>query len=366
MPWYNDLRPEDDESKQDYALVFPGMTDAEKKRTIENLLRLRSGLDQDIPQKITEQNLLIATWNLKEFGHLKNRLPETYFYIAEILNRFDLIAIQEVKSTLTDLDIIMRLLGSKWAYLIADITEGEAGNSERFAYVYDTERVRPSGLAGEIVLWDEITAGSAIKQLKRTPYITGFQAGWKSFAIINIHLQPKKEAEFKAKRKEEARLLLKALTFKLQDKRLWSDNLMIMGDTNLYKTDADIVGLFTENDFNEIVDLKDKLTNVAQTEIYDRIFIHNTEYFALYHNFGRTGDVLKYFDYVYRLEDFQVYRGIMHDQKLDPSTLVDDEAYAKYFKNTWRGNQMSDHYPVWIQLKIDSTDLFLKNKLARF
>jgi hypothetical protein len=52
-----------------------------------------------------------ASWNLKEFGHLKNRLPETYFYIAEILNRFDLVAVQEVNSTLTDLDIIMRLLG---------------------------------------------------------------------------------------------------------------------------------------------------------------------------------------------------------------------------------------------------------------
>ena len=97
MPWYNDLRPVDDESKQNYALVFPDMTNTEKKRTIENLLQLRSGLDHDIPKKIADENLLVATWNLKEFGHLKNRLPETYFYLAEILNQFDLIAVQEVK-----------------------------------------------------------------------------------------------------------------------------------------------------------------------------------------------------------------------------------------------------------------------------
>jgi hypothetical protein len=78
--------------------------------------------------------------------------------------------------------------------------------------------VRPSGLAGEIVLWDEIMQESTVKQLKRTPYITGFRAGWKVFTIINVHLRPKKEAEFKAKRKEEARLLMKALTIKMQGK----------------------------------------------------------------------------------------------------------------------------------------------------
>ena len=267
---------------------------------------------------------------------------------------------------MTDLNIIMRLLGGKWAYLIADITEGVDGNSERFAYIYDTERVRPSGLAGEIVLWDEITVGSAVKQLKRSPYITGFRSGWKTFAIINIHLQPKKEAEFKARRKEEVRLLMKALAIKLQEKRLWSDNLMIMGDTNIYMKDADIVELFTENNFNEIDGLMGRLTNVAQTEIYDRIFIHKTEYFQVSQDdFGKTGDVFKYFDYVYQLEDFQVYKQVMSEQKLDPSTLIDDDAFAKYFKNTWRGNQMSDHYPVWIQLKINSTDIFLKDKLAK-
>lgn len=51
-------------------------------------------------------------------------------------------------------------------------------------------RVEFSGLAGEIVLWDELADASTLKQLKRTPCITGFTAGWKSFAIINVHLNP--------------------------------------------------------------------------------------------------------------------------------------------------------------------------------
>jgi hypothetical protein len=45
---------------------------------------------------------------------------------------------------------------------------------------------------------------------------------------------------------------------------------------------------------------------------------------------------------------------------------IDDEAYLKYFNQTWRRNQISDHYPVWMQLGIDSTEKFLTSKLGRF
>ena len=73
-----------------------------------------------------------------------------------------------------DLDIIMQLLGENWRYLVNDITNGTDGNSERSAYIFNTQRVKLSGLAGEISLWDELTANSDVKQLKRAPYITGF------------------------------------------------------------------------------------------------------------------------------------------------------------------------------------------------
>lgn len=86
--------------------------------------------------------------------------------------------------------IVLRLLGPDWGYIVNDITGGAAGNSERSAYFFNKKRVQFAGLAGEIVLRDDLTAGSDIKQLKRTPYITGFQAGWKKFAMINLHLHP--------------------------------------------------------------------------------------------------------------------------------------------------------------------------------
>ncbi len=300
MPWYNDLRPTSDTFKQRYGLIFPTMTDPERKRTIQNLLTLREALTADIAPKTTDHNLLIATWNLKEFGHRAKRLPETYFYIAEILNRFDLIAIQEVKRTLDDLHIVMRLLGRHWSYLVADITEGSDGNSERFSYIYDERRVSPSGLAGEIVLWDDLTFGSSVKQLKRTPYITGFKAGWKSFAIINVHLQPGDDTDDTKRRKEEVRLLMAALKEKLDKKRLWTRNLMLMGDFNLYQDDDDIVALIGAEGFDELDDLAGVVTNVFQTEIYDRSFFCENAFFQVASDGpGPDGAVFQMFDHVF-------------------------------------------------------------------
>ena len=95
MPYYNDLRPADDFKRRDYELVFPGMPVAEKQRTIVKLLELKQGLDSSITPRRTDDNLIIASWNIKEFGHTTQRIPESYFYIAEIISYFDLIAVQE-------------------------------------------------------------------------------------------------------------------------------------------------------------------------------------------------------------------------------------------------------------------------------
>ena len=103
MPWYNELRPSSDPKRESYALLFRNnFSERERTRTIKNLLGLRKGLEQEIPDKVSDKNLLICTWNIKQFGSTQQRLPEAYFYIAEIMNRFDLIAVQEVKKTLLD------------------------------------------------------------------------------------------------------------------------------------------------------------------------------------------------------------------------------------------------------------------------
>jgi len=189
MPLYNDLRPDSDSLKERYPSVFvPSLSDEYRKRTAAKLIELRTALDANIVPRKTERNLLVGSWNLKELGHTTQRLPEAYFYIAEIISRLDLVVVQEVKSTLDGLYPLMQILGDDWAYIVNDITEGKKGNSERSAFIYNTKRVQFGGLAGEIVMWPEINNDLEVKQLKRTPFITGFRAGWKIFAIVITYI----------------------------------------------------------------------------------------------------------------------------------------------------------------------------------
>ena len=84
----------------------------ERKRTIEHLILLRKQLDEEIPQKTSENSLLLATWNIRQFTD--NRKQESYMYIAEILSRFDLIAVQEVKEKMRGLERVKSILGKNW------------------------------------------------------------------------------------------------------------------------------------------------------------------------------------------------------------------------------------------------------------
>ena len=377
MPTYNDLRPDSDFLKEDFELTFPEWKDTpkidfreEKRRTIRSILELRKGLSADVAPRKTEGNLLVASWNIKEFGHTTQRIPEAYFYMAEIIARFDLVAVQEVKSRLRDLQILMKLLGEDWSYIVNDITEGKDGNSERSAYLYNRKRVEFGGLAGEIVLWNDLTEGSEIKQLKRTPYITGFRAAWKTFSLVNIHLQPGSTADNVEYRKEEVRLLLAAIANKIEDKHFWNENLILAGDFNLYDgpaKDDPTIAMIHGKGYREVESLVGVDTNVSKTDAYDRLFLSDEEYFKVAKTAAgkESGGVFDYFRYVYRDGDEAAYKQRMLDAYGGSKDLKNDAAeLKKYYESTWRRNQLSDHFPIWFELVIDSSDDFLRKKLA--
>ncbi|WP_421811977.1 endonuclease/exonuclease/phosphatase family protein [Flagellimonas sp.] len=380
--WYTDLRPDEELNTNRYFLVmldkynnYARLLDNEgKQRTIKGLLQLKEGLLNKVPPKGVDKNLLLASWNIKNFGRLKDRTAESLFYIAEIINAFDIVALQEINGDLNHFDKIMSLLGSDWKYTISDVTEGSAGNEERFGFIYDSRRVTHSGLSGELVIPDEfITANPIIKQLKRTPTFTGFESGWKKFSIVSLHLHPGDgandpgEPTDKEIRKEEVRLLMQLLELKLNRSSFEERNLIVLGDTNLYEEDEDIVELMNDKGFFESDGLKGKYTNTSLNQIYDRIFLHVDKYFKIGkdENGQERGGVFKLFDYVYQNTPGAIskYHELMLSHKDDPSTLTSDEAFQSYFNRYWKRNQISDHLPVWLEIETDSTQSFLKNKL---
>ena len=101
--------------------------------------------------------------------------------IAEIVSRFDVVAIEEAREDLSALRLVLEALGDTWGLIATDVTRGRAGNNERLVFVFDTRRLRPSGLAGELVVALEeetdVTATDLARQFARTPYAVSFDDG---------------------------------------------------------------------------------------------------------------------------------------------------------------------------------------------
>lgn len=120
----------------------------------------------------------LATWNLRQFSDARQHLDLQR--IARIIrdNRFDLLAIQEVKKDGEAVDRLLDVLGAPWrAAQLSDTT----GNYERFAYIYNAERVQEIGTPHFIASADAVL-------FDRTPYQDTFRAGNFDFTLVQVHL----------------------------------------------------------------------------------------------------------------------------------------------------------------------------------
>jgi hypothetical protein len=106
--------------------------DADKARWIaERLLALRTELRASDLGRRQAGTLVIGSWNIRAFDDGTPRRDESYHYIAEIIDKFDICAVQEVKTDLDPLRRLVRLLGPNWDWFVTDVTEGDPGNTER-------------------------------------------------------------------------------------------------------------------------------------------------------------------------------------------------------------------------------------------
>ena len=93
---------------------------------------------RDIPSR-SAQNLLLATWNIANLGHPEQqRRDQDHRLIAEMISWFDLVTVQEVNDNLGGLRAVHRHLPPSYNLLVSD----RAGNAERLAFVYDTQKVK--------------------------------------------------------------------------------------------------------------------------------------------------------------------------------------------------------------------------------
>jgi hypothetical protein len=220
----------------------PVVTEPPPEEILADLARLRLALDEDLPAKALDRNLLIATWNVRAFGDLTEKwrsseedTPKRDLHsllsIAEIVSRFDVVAVQEAKDNLKALRHLLKLLGPNWGLSLTDVTEGAPGNGERMAFVFDTRRVVPSGLACEIVVPEErlgtIEPGALGRQFAHTPYAVSFRSVGKTFILVTLHVL---YGENEGERLPELKAIAEWLAEWARDINGWDHNLIALGD----------------------------------------------------------------------------------------------------------------------------------------
>jgi len=341
------------------------------RRILSRLLMLREKLYQEVPEKKLESNLLIATWNIREFDSpaYGERLEESFYYIAEIVSKFDIVAIQEVRQDLKALKQLIRILGAgNWQYIVTDVTDGKRGNSERLAFVYDTRKVKFGGLAGELVLppfekKDPETGQTIyepIDQLARTPYTCGFRAGWTDFQLTTVHILYGKQAANDPNRVKEIETVAQALSKRSDSPYEWSRNMVLLGDFNIFHPKDHTYEAILKAGFVVPAELQQLPTNVPKNKFYDQIaFKVRPDYFE---TTGKAG-VFDYYEVVFRTEDEQEYVAEMGQAYLKDSKGNTRKNPAAYYKTYWRTHQLSDHLPMWVEIAIDHTNKYLNSKL---
>lgn len=336
------------------------LSSSERKRTIQHLKLLREQLNTTVPGKTATETLLLATWNIREFQS-GNRLAETFHYIAEIVSRFDLVAIQEVGRDLTALQQLLYLLGPNYSYIVTDSTEGSAGGMERIAFVYDRYKVRFMNIAGEIVLPEKKLISG--KQFARTPFCVAFQAGWFKFMLTSVHIYFGKETGVEKKRRVDE--IAAISTFLSARAKKENTNYILLGDFNIPNTSDPTFLALEEGGFHvpEAILKEASLgTNKEQSKIYDQIAFKLSERKDM--TLFKEGEennagVFDYYTSVFREDAYKTYKRYFPAAQ----QVKDAAAQEKYYLNTWRTFQMSDHLPRWVKLRIDFSDEYLSGLL---
>ena len=350
MPYYAPLRKWDAE---------------DRRRTIAGIQRLRKQKQASIPSRTLKDSLLLATWNIRDFGNENKRatddglnlpgprLEESYFYIAEIISAFDIVAIQEINS-LSALKRVMDILGPSWEYMTTDINPGKGGNEERMTFVYDTRKVWFKHIAGQIVTDQQ-------QQFMRTPYYAAFQSGWFRFSLCTVHILYGDYRDTTARIGEIDEI---AEFLSIRADRT-GENIILLGDFNILSRDDPTFEPLENHGWTVPLNFK---TNVSKNKAYDQIAFKMKQGNLQRGSSDPNAGAFDFFESVFVDEEWERYYEVAAatgrpmtswDKTLNwPSndTVLTRE---EYFRN-WRTWQVSDHLPLWLELKIDFTDEYLE------
>jgi deoxyribonuclease-1-like protein len=243
------------------------------------------------PATVVPPTIRIATFNIQIFGQAKMAKPQVMGYIVDIVDDYDIVAIQEIRSLEQNvIPTLVAMLGPEhWDFRIS-ARLGRTVSKEQYAYVYRRDRVTMGPC------WIVDDPGD---RLHREPFACEATAGRFDFLLLNIHTDP-----------DEVETEINALDDVLVAALAIEGDAILLGDLNASPSEFDELGELPG--ITWIV--PDGIpTNTRGTKTYDNLVFIGSEV----REFTGQGGVL----------DFPAVFGIDLEQAL----------------------AISDHLPVWAE-----------------
>jgi endonuclease/exonuclease/phosphatase family metal-dependent hydrolase len=181
-----------------------------------SILKILSGIPS------TPEQLTIASFNIRTFGTTKASNAEVMAILADIISRYDIVAIQEIRDSSAEaiekLEASVDALGVDYGYIIGPQVGRSVYYKEQYAFMYKTALLVP----GDDYTFDD----SANDVFEREPYIARFETvdGGFDFVLINIHTDP----DFASQEIDSLTLAVDSATQRFTDE----PDVFILGDFN--------------------------------------------------------------------------------------------------------------------------------------
>jgi len=151
--------------------------------------------DYGLP-RLRKDSVVIGSFNIRKLGSVSKRTPQSWEFLKNTLQCFDLIAIQEIMDDLSGLEHLLSLLGKHYGMVVSDITgtkPGSAGNTERLGFLFNWKKVQRTALASDVT-FDRSEIAKVFYNNR-----SDFSKAWIE------HTKKLKAREEKAKKKKEKR-----------------------------------------------------------------------------------------------------------------------------------------------------------------
>jgi len=247
----------------------------------------------------------VASFNIQVFGTSKLGKPHVMDILAQVVRRFDVVAIQEIRSK--DTTVLPRFVelinadGRQYDYVIGP-RQGRTTSKEQYAFIFDATRIEYDRDSIRVV-------DDPDDLLHREPMVTSFRVRGLppseafTFTLVNIHTDP-----------DETDTELDALAdvFMSVQKSGSEDDVILLGDRNVDEYDLGKLGRLPGITWA----ISGQMTNTRRTKAYDNV-VFNRQGTAEYTGTCGVFDLMAEF-------------GLSVDEALD----------------------VSDHLPVWAEFSV--------------